>query len=113
VLDRAGLAGKAAALHGADDVILALAVGDRERLVDDEAQRGTREIGFLIAAVDRDLAGAGLHPHAGDGVLAAAGGVGAALLVQLLLAQRRGLGGDRRGAEAVSAPAVPEGQSAN
>jgi hypothetical protein len=33
VLDRAGLARKAAAGDGADDVVLADAVGDRERLV--------------------------------------------------------------------------------
>src|SRR6476661_9610099 len=38
VLDRAGLAGKAAAGDGADDVILALTLGDVEHLVDHEAQ---------------------------------------------------------------------------
>src|SRR3546814_12140903 len=47
-----------------------------------------REIDRLVAAVDDDLAGAGLQPHAGDRVLAAAGRIGAALLVELLLAQR-------------------------
>jgi hypothetical protein len=40
--------------------ILAGAIGNAERLVDDETQRRTREIDFLIAAVDRDLACAGL-----------------------------------------------------
>src|SRR5690606_29004549 len=72
------------------DVVAADAVGQAEGLVDDETQRRTREIDFLIAAVDRDLARAGLQPHAGDGVLAAAGRIGAALLVDLLFAQRRG-----------------------
>src|SRR3546814_2111176 len=48
-----------------------------------------REIDRLVAAVDDDLAGAGLQPHAGDRVLAAAGRIGAALLVELLLAKRR------------------------
>src|SRR3546814_18060849 len=44
----------------------------------------------LFAAVDGDLARAGLDPHAGDGVLAAAGRISAALLVDDLLAERRG-----------------------
>ena len=95
MLDRAGLARKATALDGADDVILANAIGYAEGLVDDEAQGRTREVDFLVAAVDGDLAGAGLHPDAGDRVLAATGCVGAAVLVELLLAQRRGaLGND-------------------
>src|SRR3954463_11767569 len=89
VADRAGLAGEAAALDGRDHVILALAVGDVEHLVDDQAQGRPGEIDRLVAPVDDDLAGAGLQPDAGDGVLAAAGGVGAALLVELLLAKHR------------------------
>src|SRR5690606_14221289 len=98
VLDGAGLPREAATLDRADHVILAGPLGDRERLVDDEAQRRAREIDFLIAAIDRDLAGAGLHPDACDGVLAAAGRISAALLVQLLLAERRvGDGRLRRG----------------
>jgi hypothetical protein len=67
-----------------------VALGDAERLVDDETQRRTREIDFLVAAVDRDLARARLDPDAGDGVLAAAGRIGAAEAVEDLLAQRRG-----------------------
>src|SRR3546814_9907857 len=86
----ARLAREAAALDGRDHVILASAFGQAEGLVDDEAQRRTREIDFLVAAVDRDLARAGLDPHAGDGVLAAAGRISAALLVDDLLAARRG-----------------------
>src|SRR6478609_5431303 len=104
VLDRTGLAREAAAGDGAHDVVLAYAIGDPERLVDDQAQRRTREEHFLVAAVDGDLAGAGLEPDAGDRVLAAAGGVGAALRVELLLTQRsvrnlqrRLLVGGRRG----------------
>src|SRR5690606_13063554 len=93
VLDRAGLAGEAAALDGADHVILPLTLRDRERLVDHQTQRGACEVDFLVAAVDDDLAAAGLDPHAGDGVLAATGGIGAALRVQLLLAQGRGRAG--------------------
>src|SRR4051794_14890542 len=91
VLDRAGLAGEAAADDGRDHVILVAALGDIERLVDHEAQRRTREIGFLLATVDDDLARARLQPDARNGVLAAAGRIGTAELVELLLAQRRGL----------------------
>src|SRR5688500_13022835 len=39
VADRSGLAGQAAAGDGGDDVILALAVGDVEHLVDDQPKR--------------------------------------------------------------------------
>ena len=85
--DRTGLAGEAATGDRRDDVILADAVGDAEHLVDDQAQGRPGEIDLLVAAVDRDLAGAGLQPDAGDRVLAATGGISAALLVELLLAQ--------------------------
>src|SRR5688500_2573714 len=76
VADRAGLAGKAAALDRRDHVILAAALGDVEDLVDDQSKRRPGEIDFLVAAVDDDLAGAGLQPDPGDRVLAAAGGIG-------------------------------------
>src|SRR3954466_11161787 len=66
VAGRARLAGKAAAGNGRDHVILALAVGDVEHLVDDQAQGRPGEIDFLVAAVDDDLAGAGLQPDPGD-----------------------------------------------
>src|SRR3546814_1511743 len=75
VLDRAGLAGKAAAGDGAIDVILLAPVGHVERLVDDQTKRRAGEIDRLIAAVHLDLAGAGLQPDASDGILAAAGGI--------------------------------------
>ena len=81
---RAGLAGQAAADDGGDDVELAVAVGRDDRLLEDHLQHRTREIGREFLVVDDDLAGARLDPDAGDGVLALAGGIGAALLVELL-----------------------------
>src|ERR671912_44630 len=89
VLHRTGLARKAATLHGGDDVVLTIAVGNVERLVDDEAQRGTGEVDALVAAVDLDLARARLQPDSRNGILAAAGRIGAGELVELLLAKRR------------------------
>src|SRR3990170_1593885 len=83
--DGAGLAGKPAAAHGADDVELALALRGDERLHQDHLQDGPRKIGDVVLAVDGDLAGTPLHPDAGDRVLALAGGVGAALRVDILL----------------------------
>jgi hypothetical protein len=44
VLDRAGLAREPAARNGADHVVLALALGDRERLVERVRLRGRRTI---------------------------------------------------------------------
>jgi hypothetical protein len=67
------------------------ALRDVERLLDDHLLGRTREVDRLVAAVDRDLAGAGLHPDAGDGVLAPAGGVGATLGVDFLLAMAAGV----------------------
>src|SRR5690606_16601158 len=95
VLHGAGLAREPAALDGGDHVVLALATRHLERLVDHQAQRRTREIDFLLTAVDHDLAAAGLEPDAGDRVLAAAGGVGTALRIDLLFAEHRR--GRRRG----------------
>src|SRR4029079_8251045 len=98
VLDRAGLSRQAAALDGGDDVILTDTIGDAERLVDHQAQRRTSEIDRLIAAVELDLAGARLQADACNSVLAAAGRIGAAIFVELLLAQRGfDLGHDRSG----------------
>src|SRR3972149_10587320 len=83
--DGAGPAGKPAAAHGADDVELALALGGDERLHQGHLSDGPGKIGDVIFAVDGDLAGTPLHPDAGDRVLALAGGVSAALCVDLLL----------------------------
>src|SRR5207248_4131994 len=52
VTDGARLAGQSAAPDGRFDVILALAIRDIEDLIDDQAQSRTREIDFLLAAVD-------------------------------------------------------------
>ena len=60
------------------------AVGGLQRLLDHHLQHGPREILLEVLAVDGDLADAGLDPDARDGVLALAGGVGAALRVELL-----------------------------
>ena len=103
MLDRAGLAREAAAFDGRYDVILARAIGNAERLVDDKAQRRTSEIDFLLAAVDDDLARAWLQPDARDGVLAAAGRISAAMLVELLLTQRRGVLSRRRSSRSFAA----------
>src|SRR5690606_15197025 len=92
--DRAGLAREPAALDRGDDIVGAFAVGDEERLVNDQAQRRTREVNFLLAAVDGDLTAAWLEPYARNRVLAAASGVGATLRVDFLLAQH----GSRAGA---------------
>jgi hypothetical protein len=84
VADRAGLAGEAAAVDVHHDVVLAVALGDLERLRQDHAEHGTGEVHLDGAVVDEDLAGARLDPHAGDRVLALAGGIGAAEGVDLL-----------------------------
>ena len=95
VAHRAGLAGEAAAGDGDGEIVLAEAVGDDERLVEDHAQHRPGEIDVERLAVDGRLALAGLDPDARDGVLALAGRIGAALLVELLHV-RRGFN-DRRG----------------
>ena len=82
------LARKTTTLDGGDNVILANAVGYVERLVDDEAQRRACEIDGLVAAIDHDLAGAGLQPDAGNRILAAAGCISAALRIDFFFAQR-------------------------
>ena len=56
----AGLAREAAALDRDDDVELAGAVRDMQRLLQDHAQHGPREILLDRLLVDRDLAGPGL-----------------------------------------------------
>jgi hypothetical protein len=78
VLDGARLAREAAAHDGRHDVELARDAGDREGLAQDHLEHGAGEVGRHLLAVDDDLARPGPDPHAGDGVLALAGGVGAA-----------------------------------
>src|SRR3954467_13611088 len=78
----------------ADDVVLAGAGCRDQRLLNQHPQHRTGEIDFDFAGVDQDLAGARLDPDAGDRVLALAGGIGAAELVDLLYVFRR-FGSDR------------------
>src|SRR3984893_1255020 len=85
----ARLARQTAAGHGADHVVLAGTGGCDQRLLDHHPQHWTREVDFDFAGVDDDLCGAGLDPDAGNRVLALAGGVGAAELVDLLDVFRR------------------------
>ena len=87
VAERTGLAGKAAAGNRAHDIELALAASGFQRLLDDHAKGGAREEHFEGAIIHDDLARAALDPHTRHRVLAAAGGIGAALCVEL------GLGG--------------------
>jgi hypothetical protein len=81
-----GLARKTTALYGRDYIILAGTLGHAERLVDDETERRTCEIHFLVTAIHDNLAGARLQPNAGDGVFTTAGGIGAALCIDFLFA---------------------------
>src|SRR5580704_4911732 len=85
VAHRAGLARQPAALDRGPDIELAHPVGDEKRLVDQHAQHRPSEIDRAVAAVDLDLAVARPDPYSGDRVLALAGGVGAALLIDLRL----------------------------
>src|SRR6267142_56957 len=57
--------------------------------LDHHPQHRTGEIDFDFTGVNDDLAGAGLDPDAGNRVLALAGGIGTALLVDLLDVFRR------------------------
>ena len=83
-VDGGGLSGQAGAAYGAHHVELTFALGGDQRLHQNHLEHGPREIGGTVLAVDGDLAGAPLHPHPGDRVLALAGGIGAALGVELL-----------------------------
>src|SRR5215212_7046809 len=85
---RAGLARQAAANDLADDVILSIAAGCDQWLAEDHAEHRACKIRALFLAVDVDAPGARLQPHAGDRVLALAGGVDTALPVDLWAAIR-------------------------
>ena len=97
--NRTGLAGETAAGDGGDDVELAGTVGQNDRLEQEHLQHRTGEILGVFLAVDDDLAGAGLHPDAGNSILALAGGIGAALRIQLLDMNRSSLCRRSDGAE--------------
>src|SRR3954453_6905031 len=78
------LARQTATRDRADDVVLAGACGRNQRLLDQHPQHGAGEIDLGFAGVDAELAGARLDPDAGDRILALAGGIGAAVFVDLL-----------------------------
>src|ERR1043166_50766 len=101
VAHRAGLSRQSAARDRADHVILAGSVGGDDRLLDQHAQHRPREKNLDGALIDQNLAGAGLDPYARDRILALAGRVGAALLVELLDVFRRLRGGGLQRAELV------------
>src|SRR4051812_27270239 len=71
---RAGLAGRAAAVDAGDHVEAALEVGDLEGVVHQLLVHLVGEVLLQGAAVDLPRAGARDETHAGDGLLAAAGG---------------------------------------
>ena len=79
------------------------AVGELQRLGDHHPQHRAGEVDLLVAAVDRDLALAGLDPDAGDGVLPLAGRVCAALGVNLALVDDDVLGLRAQALEGVEA----------
>src|SRR6218665_1599625 len=101
VTNGTGLAGQTTTGNSDDDVVLVGAFGRDDRLLDDQLQNGTGEVGGEFAAIDGRGALARLDPDAGDGILALAGGIGAALGVELLLMHRGGVHGrsDSRAAE--------------
>ena len=86
---RSRLPGEPAARDRADDVVLALAIGRDQRLLDQHAQHRPRKEDLHRLLVHGDAAGAGLDPDPGDRVLALAGGIGAAAAVELLHIFRR------------------------
>jgi hypothetical protein len=88
--DGAGLTGKAAAGDGGADVVLIHALGGNKRLLQNHLEDRAGEVRRDILVVDRDLAVAAGNPHARNGVLALARGIGAALGIELLDVQRRG-----------------------
>ena len=79
-----GLTAETTTGNGDVDVVLVEALGSDDRLLDDQLQHRTGEIFGEFAAVDGQRALARLDPDASDGVLALAGGIGAAEAVQLL-----------------------------
>src|SRR5688572_12302975 len=72
---RAGLAGHAAAVDRRLDVVRLGNLGNAQRLGDDHPLGGGREVDVERTPVDRDVTGALAQAGAGDGLLAAAGGL--------------------------------------
>ena len=75
VADGAGLAGAAAADNVDNNVELAFGAGEHQRAAGEQLQGVEADVIVDITAVDGELAGAVVHAHAGDRVLAAAGAV--------------------------------------
>src|SRR5690606_14144033 len=96
VTNGTGLAAEAAASNGDGNVVLVETISGDDRLLHDQLQHGASEIALELAAVDSDLALARLDPDAGNGVLALAGGIGAAEGVELLLMHGGSVGGSGR-----------------
>src|SRR5699024_2973800 len=69
VADGAGLAGNAAAGHADHHVELILDAQQDQRSADDQLQGLQAEVVVQITVVDGDLAGAGVHANAGNGIL--------------------------------------------
>src|SRR5690606_12635291 len=84
VTNGTGLTGQTTTGDGDVDVVLVETVNSHDRLLDDELENRASEIGCELAAVHGHLALAWLDPDASDGVLALAGGIGAAEGVELL-----------------------------
>jgi hypothetical protein len=68
---------------------LTLPVRRYQRLLDQHAQDWPCKIGFYRSIVDHDLAAAHFDPHPRHRILALAGCIGAALLVEFLHVLRR------------------------
>src|SRR5690606_2666292 len=86
-----GLAGQTTTSNSDDNVVLLGAFGRDDRLLHDQLQHGTSEIGSELTAIDHDLALARLDPDTSNGVLALASGISAALGVELLDMHRSGV----------------------
>src|SRR6185437_7192877 len=79
-----GLSGQTAAGDCGDNVVLTRTGRSDEWLLNHHAKHRAGKVNFDFARVDENLAGAWLDPDAGDRILALAGRIGAALLVDLL-----------------------------
>jgi len=97
VADSASLTGETTAGDRCNNIILAVAIGQHDRLTQDHLQNRASEILGEVLAVNGDLAGARFDPDASNRILTFAGCVGAALCVQFLDVDRcfGGCGFDR------------------
>ena len=70
--DRAGLAGKATAIHVDQHIVAALQIGERQRLTNGHLQGLQTEVVVDIAAIDDHLAVARNEANTSNGLFAAA-----------------------------------------